>query len=60
MNELLNDNEKNGYGAKIGRYNVSLISYCDDSIILSPSVSHATKILNYVKIMQINGNLFLM
>ena len=45
MNELLNENEINGYGAKIGRYNVSLISYCDDLIILSPSVIHADKIL---------------
>ena len=45
MNELLNKNEINGYGAKIGRYNVSLISYCDDLIIINPSVIHANKIL---------------
>jgi hypothetical protein len=49
MNELLNENEINGYGAKIGRYNVSLISYCDDLIILSPSAIHANIILKVCK-----------
>ena len=32
MNELLNENDKLNYGAYIGDYNVSLISYYDDLI----------------------------
>ena len=41
MKELLNENDLNRYGATIDRFNVGLISYCDDLIILSPYTSHA-------------------
>ena len=34
LNELLNDNENNGYGAKVGRFSVCQIGYCDNLIIL--------------------------
>jgi hypothetical protein len=45
MNDLLNENDNNGNGAMIGRFNVSLISYCDDLIILSQNIRHVNKIL---------------
>ena len=45
MNELLNENDNYRLGACIGNLNVSLISYCDDLIILKPFVSQANQIL---------------
>jgi hypothetical protein len=45
MNDLLIENDHQNIGAKIGKLNISLISYCDDLIILSPCVNHVNKIL---------------
>jgi hypothetical protein len=45
MNDLLIENDHQSDGAKIGKLNISLISYCDDLIILSPCVNHVNKIL---------------
>ena len=45
MNDLLDENDKQHLGAFIGCHNVSLISYCDDLIIISPLVCHGNKIL---------------
>ena len=46
MNELLVESDNLNQGASIGNFNISLISYCDDLIILSPIVKHVDKILN--------------
>jgi hypothetical protein len=45
MNELLNESEAKGLGEAIGRFNVSLISSCDDLIILSLLTSYVNQIL---------------
>ena len=45
MNELLNESDKSNIGATINNINVSLISYCDDLVILSPVVNHVIHIL---------------
>jgi hypothetical protein len=47
MNDLLMENDSQGFGAKIGKLNISLISYCDDLIILSPCVNRVNKILHF-------------
>jgi hypothetical protein len=46
MNDLLNENDERNLGANIGCFNVGLLSYCDDLIILSPYVSQVNQILN--------------
>ncbi len=46
MNELLEESDRLNQGAVIGNLNISLISYCDDLIILSPLVKHVNRILN--------------
>ena len=46
MNKLLVESDNLNLGASIGNFNISLISYCDDLIILSPIVKHVDKILN--------------
>ena len=46
MNELLEESDRLNQGAAIGNLNISLISYCDDLIILSPLVKHVNRILN--------------
>ncbi len=33
-------------GAKIGRTNLSIIAYCDDVILLSPTMNHLYKLLD--------------
>jgi hypothetical protein len=45
MNELLIESDELNLGAKIGTHNISLISYCDDLIILSPYVKHVNILL---------------
>ena len=45
MNELLMDNDRQNFGATIGKLNISLISYCDNLIILSPYVNHVNILL---------------
>ena len=57
MNDLLNENDKKNLGASIGSYNVGLLSYCDDLIILSPHVSHVNKILQMCEFYAINNKL---
>ena len=41
LEECLNAN----LGAKIGKINLSIIAYCDDIILLSPTMSHLNKLL---------------
>ena len=45
MNELLDESDNMNLGATIGKFNLSLISYCDDLIILSPYVKHVHELL---------------
>jgi hypothetical protein len=45
MNELLDESDNLNIGANIGKFNVSLISYCDDLIILSPCIKHVGQLL---------------
>jgi hypothetical protein len=45
MNELLIESDGLNLGAKIGALNISLISYCDDMIILSSYVKHVNILL---------------
>jgi hypothetical protein len=45
MNDLLIENDHQNIVAKIGKLNISLISFCDDLIILSTCVNHVNKIL---------------
>ena len=40
LNDLLNQNDSLNVGAKIGRVNVSMIAYCDDLILISPTETH--------------------
>ena len=59
MNELLDENDLNGYGVTINRFNVGLISFCDDLIILSPYASHVNNILKLCEIYSKNWKLVL-
>lgn len=45
INDLIEECLKMGIGAKIGAVNVSIIAYCDDIILMSPSSDHINKLL---------------
>ena len=45
MNDLLEKNDTLNVGAKLGKINMSTISYCNDVLILSPTESHMKKLL---------------
>ena len=46
INDMLEECLKLDIGAKIGQTNVSIIAYCDDILILSPSTTHLNKLLD--------------
>ena len=46
INDLIENCVNLDIGAKINRLNLSIIAYCDDVMILSPSVGQAIKLLN--------------
>jgi hypothetical protein len=46
LNDLLNQNDSLNVGAKIGSVNVSMIAYCDDLILISPTETHMKMLIN--------------
>jgi retron-type reverse transcriptase len=47
LDDLISECKKLNLGAKIGPYNLSIIAYCDDIVILSPIENHAQLLINY-------------
>ena len=45
VNDLLNQNDSLNIGAKIGTVNVSMIAYCDDLILISPTETHMRSLI---------------
>ncbi|CAF0953249.1 unnamed protein product [Brachionus calyciflorus] len=48
INDLIDDCKILNLGAKIGNFNVSIIAYCDDIILLSPLSNHLQHLLNKI------------
>ncbi|CAF0768461.1 unnamed protein product [Brachionus calyciflorus] len=46
ISDMLEESLKLNIGAKIGQTNVSIIAYCDDILILSPSTTYLNKLLD--------------
>ncbi len=46
INDLIDECLKLNVGAKLGNINVSIIAYCDDIILLSPSRGHLQKLVD--------------
>ncbi len=46
INGMLEECLDSNLGAKIGRTNLSIIAYCDDVILLSPTMNHLNKLLD--------------
>jgi hypothetical protein len=46
INELIEECLKLGIGAKIGNHNVSIVAYCDDILLISPTVCHMNRLVD--------------
>lgn len=46
INDLLDECDNESLGARLGNIKLSIISYCDDLLIMSPLINDANKILN--------------
>ena len=46
IDELLNKCLDQNIGCKLGNFNVSIVAYCDDILLMSPTVNHLNRLLN--------------